>query len=246
MARDTTDRPSKAIRDARKDTDLGLVERAQKGDKEALNRLIRSHMDLIQMKARGFRNAPIPIAAIEGEGMRLLALAVTKFDPSQGVAFRTFLDNYLRGLYRYVNSNKRVDRAPEHRHLRFHRYEAVKGLLRVEHSREPTVAELSDALGWSPTDVKQMDRMMSQRSLAGSGLENVKALDQAHSRYQESVELAYAGWTKQQQAVYDLSMGAHGKQRLSSVPAIARTLGITADKVYKIKRELAQELGSSL
>jgi DNA-directed RNA polymerase sigma subunit (sigma70/sigma32) len=240
------DKPSKAMRDARKDTDTGLATRAKAGDKEALNRLVRNHKDLIQMKARGFRNAPIPLAAIEGEGIRLLAVAVTKFDPDQGVAFRTFLDNYLRGLYRYVNGNKRVDRAPEHRHLRYHRFDAVRSLLQVEHNRVPTTTELSDALGWSPADVRQMEQMSSQRSLAGSGLDNVKARDQAHSRYQESAELAYAGWTKQQQAVYDYSLGMHGKPQISAVPLIAKRVGITSDKVYKIKRQLAQELGSSL
>jgi len=241
-----SDAPNNAIRAAARDTDLGLAQRAKAGDKEALNRLIRNHKDLIQMKARGFRNAPVPIAAIEGEGIRLLAMAVTKFDPAQGVAFRTFLDNYLRGLYRYVNSNKRVDRAPEHRHLRYHRYEAVKSLLRVEYDRVPTQTELSDALGWSPADIRQMEQMTSQRSLASSGLENIQSRDQAHSRYQESAELAYAGWSREYQSIYDYSMGTHGKPQIKAVPDIARRVGSTPDRVYKVKRILAQELGSSL
>lgn len=238
--------PSNAIRQAARETDIGLARRAKAGDKEALNRLIRNHKDLIEMKARAFRNAPVPLAAIEGEGMRLLAVSVTKFDPDKGIAFRTFLDNYLRGLYRYVNGNKRVDRAPEHRHLRFHRFEAVKGLLRIQNDRNPSVSELSDSLGWSPQDVRQMEQMQTQRSLAGSGLDNVQARNQAHSRYQESAELAYAGWTNKQKEVYDYSLGAHGKPLLKSVPEIARATRLTSDKVYKIKRTLAQEMGSSL
>jgi DNA-directed RNA polymerase sigma subunit (sigma70/sigma32) len=231
----------------RDQTDLELVRRAKVGDKLALNQLIKNHRDLLELKARyaGGR-APIPLPAVEGEAMRIVALAVTRYDPTSNASFRTFLDAHLRGLNRYVQSNKRVDRVPEHRQLQIQRFQSVKSLLQTERGREPTTQELVEALGWSQSDVMEMDKVLQQRSLAASGLYNVRQQTSAFSRYNESAELLYVTWTPQEQLVYDYSLGAHGKPQIASVEQIASKTGMTADRVYKLKRKLTKDIASNI
>lgn len=234
-------------KDLKDQTDVELVRRAKAGDTTALNQLIRNHKDLLAMKARyaGGR-APIPLPAVEGEAMRIVALAVNRYDPNSNASFRTFLDAHLRGLNRYVQGNKRVDRVPEHRLLQVQRFQAVKSLLRTERGREPTTQELVESLGWSPSEVVQMEKILHQRSLAASGLHNVSQQTSAFSRYSESAELLYVTWTPAEKLVYDYSLGAHGKPQISSVEQIARKTGMTADRVYKIKRKLTKDIAANV
>jgi DNA-directed RNA polymerase sigma subunit (sigma70/sigma32) len=232
------DREALATRDAK------LVADYKGGDKQALNQLIRNHMDLLIMKARRFDKAPVPYPAVLGQAMQLTAVAAKKYDPDSDVRFRTFLEHYLRGLRRYVDQNKRVDRVPEHRLLQVNRYMSQKALLQARQDREPSNQELAEALGWSVTEVQQMEKVLNQRSLAASGLENVEGEDAAQSRFAETVELSYVSWSPEEQLVYDYSVGAHGKPQLRSVPEIAKTTGLSTDAVYRIKRKLAKQLGN--
>jgi len=233
------DRAEQAVADAK------LVEAYKSGDKGALNQLIKNNMDLLQMRAGRYRSAPVPFAAILGQAMQLTAVTAKKFDPKSDTRFRTFLDYHLRGLYRYVQQNKRVDRVPEHRLLQVHRYESQKSLLQARQDREPSNQEMAEALGWSSSEVQQMEKVLGQRSLAASGLENVEAQDSAQARFAETVDLSYVGWTPQEQLVYDYSVGAHGKPKLASVPEIAKRTGLSTDAVYRIKRKLASELDAA-
>ena len=94
-----------------------LIEAAKRGDAMAKNELIRKYKQTIKIKVAGYSRAPIPTAALEGEAMRLLLHAVNRFDPKKGVQFKTFLEQNLRGLYRYTAKTKNVARIPEHQQL---------------------------------------------------------------------------------------------------------------------------------
>ncbi len=129
--------------------DLQLILRAKRGDFAARNELLRKYKPNIEKLIRRWTRAPVPVAAIQGEAMKLLLLAADKYDPNAGVLFKTFMETQMRGLYRYVTTHKNVARVPEHRALEIRRFQNAKSLLEARKDREPTHDEMADHLGWS-------------------------------------------------------------------------------------------------
>lgn len=222
--------------------DEELVIKAKKGDSVALNNLIRMHKDLIDIKVNNYRKAPVPTAAIEGEAMSLMIDALKKYDPKSGANFRTYFEHMLRGLNRYVNSNKNVARIPENKFLRMRHFMSIKALLQAKYNRQPTIDEMSDELGWGKNDVFMMDQALKQKDLAAFDFEEQSKINQESSRMYETGEFLYAVLTPVEKQIYDYSLGAHGKSVIHSVEEISKKTGLSVDQVYKIKRQLTTKL----
>lgn len=226
--------------------DADLVRRAKAGDKIALNELIRLHKDLIDVKVNNFKKAPVPGAAIEGEALALFLAALDRYTPASGANFRTYLEHMLRGLNRYVNSNKNIARIPENKFLRMRHYMSLRSLLVAQYNREPTLDELSDETGWSKTDVAAMEQALKQKDLAAFDFEEQGKAKQMESRLYETSEFLYASLTPQEKQIYDYSLGAHGKPVINSVAELAKKTGMSTDQVYKIRRQIAQRISQHL
>lgn len=219
-----------------------LVRKAKLGDTQALNQLIDRHKDLLQRKAAVFAAAPIPNSVIYGHAIRLTKLAIDRYQPGQ-VKFRTFLENTVR-LNRFTNQYKNVARIPEHRALLIKRYLAAKKILEAQKDREPSVTEIADALKWSVTDVTKMEQAVNRRELAASGMQFDQISNQS-DRFKETAEFLYFGLTAEEQLVYDYSLGAHGKRQIKDVKQMAQTTGLSTDRIYAIKKKLAQRLAQT-
>jgi DNA-directed RNA polymerase sigma subunit (sigma70/sigma32) len=227
-------------------SDRDLLERVKRGDSLAKNELVRKYMPVIRQRLKVYSRAPVPIGALEGEGIKLLLYAAQRYDPNSGVQFRTFLGHNLKGLYRYVNQHKNVARIPEHQVLQITRFKNTKDLLQVDKGREVTNEEMADALNWSVPQVRKMEMSVSRRDIAMSGIETLHEVDRLDERMEDLLEFAYFQMTPEEKLVYDYSLGRHGKMRLKDAKEISRKTGLTLDKVYEIKREVAQRVQSRL
>lgn len=224
--------------------DFQLMRAAQNGDRDAMNQILRQYMPVIKKEARkkGMGRAPIPPMAILGEGIRLAVSAINSFDNTKGAAFETHLTSNLRALQRYINTNKRIDRVPDNKNLQLPKYRAVKALLKAEKGREPTRYEMSDALGWPVSQVMDLEKALTQGTYAASGLNNIQDQQQAiNDRLKETVDMSYYTWPAEKQLVFDYTFGMHGKQMLE-VPQIIKETGLSQAKVYRIRKQLQDEL----
>lgn len=221
-------------------SDLDLVNKAKRGDSQALNELIDRHSDLINKKVGGFAFAPVPSSVIHAQALKLLKTAVDKYSPSEGANFRTYLESNLR-LTRFVNDHKTIARIPEHRSLMIGRYVAAKNMLFADKSREPTAEELAHELKISITDAAKLEEIVNAKTLSSSAM-TFDQVSNVSNRFTNAGEFMYFGLTPQEQLVYDYSLGAHGKPALKSVTDIAKKVGITTDKVYQIKRDLGEKI----
>lgn len=221
-------------------SDVALVAKAKAGDIAALNELVARHDDLLTHKANAFRRSPIPVSVLHAHAVKLLRDAIDRYDPKSGVRFRTFLESTIR-LNRFATQYKNVARIPEYRALLVRRYLAAKQMLAADLDREPTAVEMGEYLGWSVADVARMEQAVSRRDLAASSME----FDQVSSvgdRFSETIDFIYYELTPQEQLVFDYSLGKHGKPKLKSVAEIAKRTGLTSDKVYAIKRDIARRV----
>ena len=224
-------------------TDEELVRRVRRNDPRAFNELLTRHADLLRRKAEAFSRAPVPNSVLQAQAVKMLRLSADRFKPGGGAAFRTFLDHNVR-LTRFANATKGAARVPEHRALLIRRFSAAREALRADKDREPTATELAEDLGWSVRDVGEMETALSRRELATSGME-FDQLAGVEDRFAETAEFLYFALGPEEQLVWDYSLGRHGKPATASVAEIARKTGLTVDRVYAIKREIARRLASS-
>lgn len=175
-----------------------------------------------------------------GQAIKLMRMAVDRYQEGTGAQFRTFLEANLR-LSRYANKYKNAARIPEHRHLKIRRYQATKELLRSQKDREPTPTEMAEALHWSVTDAQNMETALSRRELAASSMQ-YDQVQQVQDRFADTVEFLYYSLTPEEQLVFDYSLGKHGKKRLTAVKDIAKATGMTTDRIYAVKRDLVRKV----
>ncbi len=221
-------------------SDVPLVAKAKAGDAVAFNELVTQHSDLLAHKANAFRRSPIPVSVLQAHATKLMRDAVDRYDPKSGVRFRTFLESTIR-LNRFAVQNKNVARIPEHRALLVGRFLAAKQMLSAELDREPTAIELGEYLAWSVADVTRMEQAVSRRDLAASAME-FDQVSNVGDRVGETIDFIYYELTPQEQLVFDFSLGRHGKPKIASVAEIARRTGLTTDKVYAVKRDIARRV----
>lgn len=222
-----------------------LIRKAQSGDKAAMNDIIRMYQPVITRSEGRYRNAPVPSGAIYGKALELTIGAINRYEPNTGTEFSTFLEHSLKGLYRYVNSNKGFIRIPEHRHLMLQKYEAVKSLLREQKGREPSTVELADAMAINISEVQAIQKSLANKEFAQSAEFERPGMADQLQQLEQTWDFMYYSLTDEERLVYDYALGKHGKTQLEDTRAIARKTGLTYDKVAAIKRSLADKLGKT-
>ena len=230
-------------------TDESLIEKYKGGDNKALNTLIGRHQDLVKYKVNSHKNTPVPLPAVYGQGLKILATAAKRFEPNQDVKFRTFLESNLRGLNRYVHQNKNVLHFPANKMEKIRNFKQVHDLLSQQMGHEPSDWQMSDALGWSIPDVKEFRIKLRQGELASSGLDNVVGREQeddsVRARREERSEFLYHTLTETEKKVYDFALGRHNKPKLKTDAQIAMRTGLSPSKVNRTRKELARKIQNS-
>lgn len=234
---------------AAENTDEALVVKYQKGELSVINELASRHEDLIDYKAGGLRSVPVPMPALVGEGLKILASSARRFKPGAGAQFRTFLESNLRGLNRYAHENKNVLHFPENKRLLISKYKAAVEQLTNQTGRTPADWQIADALGWSVPEIAKFKSKLDQRELAASGLENLVGSQQEDeavvSQKQEAAEFMYYSLTNEEKSVYDYALGRHGKMKLRTDGEIARVTGLNPSKVNRIRLRLGSKIQRS-
>lgn len=158
---------------------------------------------------------------LESHGKRLAVDAFKSYDPSRGVALSTHVASRLPKLSRLVYSNQNIARLSETNALLFHTYNSAANELRDRHGREPTHAELSDQLGWSPKKLEQFQRQAHRREF----IESEEHPDDSEAE-NHLVDFVYHDLTPLQQKIFEYSTGYRGAPKLSG-QEIMKKLGIT-------------------
>jgi DNA-directed RNA polymerase specialized sigma subunit len=169
--------------------------------------------------------------------------ALHRFDPSKGVQLQTFVYNAVQQKakrldYQYQN----VGKIAEPRAIRVGDYNMAKDHLKDTLGRPPSAMELADYLHWSLKDVDLISKEV-QKDLSLDGLENQGFLED--STLSEDLHYLYYELTPQQQLVYELVFGLHGKRKLTKpggkidYTAVAKATGFSESKVRTLVKDIA-------
>ncbi len=153
-----------------------LARRVERGDLAAKRRMVEANLRLVVHVARryGGDDHGLGLQDLVQEGTIGLVRAVEKFDPRRGFRFSTYAVIWIRqAIGRAVADKGRAIRLPAHTRGRLRALEREARRLRAELGREPTTAELAEAVEWLPEAVleaRELDRAtVSLQAPVGDG-----------------------------------------------------------------------------
>jgi len=202
--------------------------------------LLLNHFDpAIQYRVNQFSGVPLPRATIEAEAKKQAVVAFRTYNPKKGASLRTHVGNRMPKVFRYVARRQNVGTIPEHRVAKINTFKKTKEYLFDVKGREATITELADELQWSPQEVSRMEAEL--RKDLGHSLSFQDTAFTDFNQNMETINFAYYSMTPREQLVYDHSIGAHGKEQLTT-SKIAKKLGVSPSQVSKIKKKLVTKI----
>jgi len=139
-----------------------LIVRAKKGDKEAIEKLIYSHLKAVVNMARHYHGYGVPLGDLINEGNLGLLRALQRFDPKRNVRFLSYAIWWVRqAIMKALNEQSRLIRVSSEQRAKLKKIKEKERDLLQEMGEEPTLEELAQELGVEPSEIKKTYRIVT-------------------------------------------------------------------------------------
>jgi RNA polymerase primary sigma factor len=128
---------------------------AQKGNSEALRRLVEANLRFVVAYAKRFRHSRVSLLDLINEGNIGLIQAAKKFDPEKNVKFITYAVWWIRqAILHALSEHGATFRLPQKQANVLYRLERSRQALGRELERAPSEQELAEELDMDPDEVR--------------------------------------------------------------------------------------------
>lgn len=140
--------------------EIELGRRAQTGDEDAVQALVRANLRFVISVAKKYQNRGVSLSDLIQEGNVGLVTAARKFDPDQGVKFISYAVWWIRQAILSALANQgRAVRVPLNRASDLSKIFRERERLKQELGRDPTPQDLASATGLSPEIVESLQTL---------------------------------------------------------------------------------------
>lgn len=135
--------------------ELELSEKALKGDKDAIDTLVKANLRLVISIAKTYTGCGLPLLDLIQEGNIGLIAAAQRYDGDKGYRFSTYATYWIRqAISRALCTQGRTIRLPANAIDDMSKHKKVVGELTQKFSRMPKDEEVAEALGWDVQKVQ--------------------------------------------------------------------------------------------
>jgi RNA polymerase primary sigma factor len=132
-----------------------LARRISEGDQQALDALIKANLRFVVSVANQYRNQGLSLPDLINEGNLGLITAAERFDKTRGFKFISYAVWWIRhSILQAIDENSRIVRLPVNKIGLKSKMKKMINHLSHEYFREPTINELSEAMGLQPEIVE--------------------------------------------------------------------------------------------
>ncbi len=127
------------------DEEVELARRIKKGDKEAMEKLIRANLRFVVSVAKQYQNQGLSLPDLINEGNLGLIKAAEKFDETRGFKFISYAVWWIRqSIMQAINEQSRIVRLPLNQVSSLTKYKKAIQEFEQKHHRKPTEEELAE------------------------------------------------------------------------------------------------------
>lgn len=238
--------------------EIELGRRAQKGDEEAVAKLVRSNLRFVISVAKKYQNRGVSLTDLIQEGNVGLVTAARKFDPEQGVKFISYAVWWIRQAILSALANQgRAVRVPLNRASDLARIFRERERLKQELRRDPSTEEIAEAAKLTPEIVESLstlnaaeirldapigdsdDSQLVERFIVDEAFEPELAVEER--LLAEQIERALDTLTPRDARVLRLYFGLEGG-REHTLEEIGNMLGVTRERVRQLRDRALKRL----
>lgn len=203
----------------------------------AIDDFFDSFQPRLQVYKRRMGASPLPPTIIETEIATRALDAFQKYDPSKGAKLNTWIDTNMHGIFRWALDNQNLGRIPSNRHTHIGSFKRAQEDLEYRLGRPPSAAELADELALDILTIEKLIKELRDDLQLTDEISSIMAPQDDDAELKRIVDLIYYELTPEEQTVYDLWFGKHGRPQTSGND-IARAIKKSPSAVSEIKNRI--------
>ena len=242
------------------DDEIELSQRIRKGDREALDRLVRANLRFVVSVAKQYQNQGLPLPDLITEGNIGLIKAAEKFDETRGFKFISYAVWWIRQtILQALAEQSRIVRLPLNQVSAVSRMKKVIQQFEQENERKPSAQELSELTDVAEDKIydalRSDGRHVSVDAPFQEGEDNslldvmtnpdMPSTDNRMMDESRTLEIdrVLSSLKDREEAVIRMSFGIG--EREMTLDEIGDKLGLTRERVRQIKEKAIKQLRDS-
>jgi RNA polymerase primary sigma factor len=243
------------------DEEKVLGRRIEKGDQEALQRLVEANLRFVVSYAKRYRGLGLAFLDLIHEGSLGLIEAAKRFDPERNVKFISYAVWWVRqAIFHALSEHHRVFRLPQKLSGQISKVGNAREQLVAELERQPTTEELAKKTSLSEQEVEKLLKVsgddLSLSSAVGEdgSLELGDTLEQdtipsvelqlIKSSFEEQIRNLVAELDEKEQEVLRMRFGLDGDEP-KTLQEIGEALGLSRERIRQIESKAKEKLRRS-
>ncbi|KMQ50636.1 RNA polymerase sigma factor RpoD [Chitinispirillum alkaliphilum] len=241
--------------------EAALAVRIRKGDRKALEKLVRANLRFVVSVCRNYQNQGLPLSDLINEGNLGLIRAAKRFDEKKNFKFISYAVWWIRqAILQALAEQSRIIKLPLNRVGAIHKIGKAQGRLEQKYRRMPNVQELAQDLSLDENEIQETIKIGNSHMSLDAPLlqgEDSKLLDVLQDKnqsrpddgimgisLQEEIDKILDTLSEREKEVVKLYFGI-GEDIAHTLEEIGQRFNLTRERVRQIKEKALRRLKHS-